>query len=89
MPGGVFPCGANGTRGAVLHPSRVEGGPPAAVVVLSQLEVEERWFIGCRLVRFVTAAVPSGIEQNEPIVRLEQVALSGKATAAAWWTTRA
>jgi len=51
--------------------------------------VEERWFIGCRLVRFVTAAVPSGIEQNEPIVRLEQVALSGKATAAAWWTTRA
>jgi hypothetical protein len=31
---------------------------------------KELGFIGCRLVGFVAAPVPSRIEQNEPVMRL-------------------
>jgi len=34
-----FPPRARCARGRVLHPRRVEGGPPAALVVLGQLEI--------------------------------------------------
>jgi hypothetical protein len=40
MPRRRLPAGARRARRRVLHPGRVEGRAPPALVVLSQLEVE-------------------------------------------------
>jgi len=39
VPRRALPSGARRARGRVLHPGRVEGCPPASVIVLSQLKV--------------------------------------------------
>ncbi len=39
MPGRAFPSGARRGRWRVLHPGRVEGRSPAALVVLRELEI--------------------------------------------------
>jgi len=40
VPRRALPRGAYRARGRVLHPGRVERGPPASFIVLSQLQVE-------------------------------------------------
>src|SRR5213593_4460374 len=39
VPRRALPPGARRARGRVLHPGRVEGRPPAPLVVLSQLQI--------------------------------------------------